>query len=243
MGRYTKLLKQYEELNQKYAKLYAKQSEMEYAYYRLKEEAAEYEQQEQEIHTLHQNARRLKHDMKNHFMVLSSYLASEKYDEAKAYSSEILDKLNSMHSYVKTGNTLMNHIINEKLQIARKHDIQIKAEIENLSFAQIGSMDFTALLGNMLDNAIEASLHEKVASREIILLISEKQGYDAICVKNKISDSVLEKNPDLITTKENDKDIHGIGLTRIKEIAEHYNGMCDVYETDGYFCFAVFIPK
>lgn len=243
MSRYSKLQKQYEELNQKYARLYARQSEMEYAYDRLKQNSVEHEQQEREIHALHQNARRLKHDMKNHFMVISSYLASEKYDDAKAYSAEILDKLNAMHSYVKTGNTLMNHIVNEKLHIARERNIQVKAEIENLSFAQINSMDFTALLGNMLDNAIEASLHEKEDVREIILLISEKQGYDAICVKNRVSGSVLENNPDLVTTKESDENTHGIGLTRIKEIIEQYSGIYDIYETDGYFCFAVFIPK
>lgn len=243
MGRYKQLQQQYEELEQKYARLYAQQSEMRYAYERLKEERAEYEQQEQEIRKLHKSARRLKHDMKNHFMVLSAYLASENYDSARAYASEILEKLNSMHSYVETGNTLMNHIINEKLQFAREQEISVKAEIENLSFAGIQSMDFTALLGNLLDNAIEASLKEEKNKRELILLVSERQGYEVICVKNKISCSVLEENPDFVSTKHKDENSHGIGMMRIREIIEGCNGMYDIYEKDGYFCFAVFIPK
>ncbi|MDO4297176.1 MAG: GHKL domain-containing protein [Lachnospiraceae bacterium] len=243
MSRYGDLQKQYEELDRRYAELYAKHSELEYEYGRLREDTAEREQQDQEIRALHQNVRKLKHDMKNHFMVLSSYLASENYDAARAYSSEILEKLNSMHSYVETGNTLMNHIVNEKLQFAREQGILLKAEIENLSFARMSGMDFTALFGNLLDNAIEASLREETGKREMVLLVSERQGYEVVCVKNRISSSVLERNPDLATTKENGGQTHGIGICRVREIAEKYGGMYDIYETDGYFCFAVFIPK
>lgn len=243
MSRYKKLQRQYEELSQRYASLYAKQAELEYDYTRIRENARERDMQDEKIRALYQNVRQLKHDMKNHFMVLSSYLASENYDAARAYSSEILDKLNSMYSYVETGNTLLNHIVNEKLRFARERGISVKAEIENLSFEQMNSMDFTALLGNMLDNAIEASLREEEGQREMILIISEKQGYEAICVKNRISNSVLEANPDLKTTKEKDGDAHGIGIVRIMEIVKIYNGMYDIYEANGYFCLAVFIPQ
>ena len=158
MSRYGQLKKQYEQLSSQYARLYEEHLELAYQYRQTQEELAEREQQSQEVYALHQSGRRLKHDMKNHLMVLSSYLASENYDKARAYSSEILDKLNAMHSYIETGNTLLNHIINEKFRYARERGIEIKAEIENLSFAAMSSMDFAALLGNMLDNAIEASL-------------------------------------------------------------------------------------
>ena len=217
--------------------------ELAYQYRQMQEELAEREQQREEIYELHRSGRRLKHDMKNHLMVLSSYLASENYDEAKAYSSEILDKLNAMHSYIETGNTLLNHIINEKFRYAREQGIEIKAEIENLSFAAMSSMDFAALLGNMLDNAIEASLREAEGARHLELLITRKQGYETICVKNRISASVLEENPGLRSTKQEKGEAHGIGILRIKEIAESCHGMYDIYETDGFFCIAVFIPE
>ena len=243
MSRYGQLKKQYEQLSCKYARLYEEHLELAYQYRQTQEELAEREQQSQEVYALHQSGRRLKHDMKNHLMVLSSYLASENYDEARAYSSEILDKLNAMHSYIETGNTLLNHIINEKFRYARERGIEIKAEIENLSFAAMSSMDFAALLGNMLDNAIEASLREAESARHLELLISKKQGYETICVKNRISKSVLEENPGLLSTKEEKGEAHGIGILRIKEIAESCHGMYDVYGMDGFFCVAVFIPE
>ena len=242
MSKYTQLQQKYDELSKKHEKLFAEKSEMEYAYNRLKSEQDRRNAQEEEIRMLHQNARRLKHDMKNHFMVLSSYLASEDYEAAKNYSSEILDKLNTMNSYVETGNSLMNHIVNEKFQFAREQGIQIKAEIENLSFECMKSIDFSALLTNMMDNAIEASVQEKIGEKEINLIVSSKRGYDVICVKNKIAVSVLEKNPALQTEKK-DADSHGIGIPRMREIVERYNGMFDIYEADGFFCISAFIPK
>lgn len=243
MNRYKQLQQKYAQLEQRYADLYAKEAEMEYAYQCLKESASERDLREQEVHALHKNVRKLKHDMKNHFMVLSSYLATEDYESAKTYASEILDRLNSMYSYVETGNMLMNHIINEKFQFARECGILLKAEIENLPFARMSGMDFTALLGNLLDNAVEASMREKEGEREVNLLISSRQGYEMICVKNRISCSVLEKNPELTTTKKKGRDSHGIGIAGIKEIIKQYQGMYDIYEKDGYFSFAVFIPQ
>lgn len=242
MSRYRQLKQQYEELNDKYTRLYEANLELAYQYQQMQEELAEKEQQREEVYALHQSGRKLKHDMKNHLMVICSYLASENYDEAKAYSSGILEKLNAMHSYIETGNTLLNHIINEKFQYAREQGIGIRAEIENLSFAAMSSIDFAALLSNMLDNAIEASFREEEGHRELELLITKKQGYETICVKNKISASVLERNPDLLSTK-GEGDAHGIGILRIKEIAESCQGMYDVYEMDGFFCIAVFIPE
>lgn len=243
MSKYTQLKEQYEELNNKYVKLFAQSQELQYMYEHLKSRYDEKEKQDQEIRDLHQTTRKLKHDMKNHVMVLSSFLASENYDKAKEYVSEVLDQLNWMNTYVETGNTLLNHIINEKFCQARDNGILVKAEIENLAFARMNNMDFSAMLTNLLDNAIEASLREDGSEKEIQLIVSKRQGYEAICVKNRISQSVLRRNPELHSTKPEDKEQHGIGISRIKEIVDLYNGMYDIYEENNYFCFGVFIPQ
>lgn len=242
MKRYGQLRRQYDALQEEYTKVYAEKLELAYTCNRLREQQEETISQDRQIRELYKDARRLKHDMKNHFMVLSSYLLSEDYEAAKLYSSEILDKLNAMHSYVDTGNSPMNHIVNEKLRLAREHGIQIKAEIENLSFACMKSIDFSALLTNILDNAVEACRKEEEGKREIHLHISSKRGYEMICVKNRISCSVLENNPGLCTGKQ-DFPFHGLGVPRMKEITESYGGMLDLYEMEGFFCVSAYIPK
>lgn len=233
---------QYDTLRAEYERLYADKLELEYAYKQLQEQQRQFQSQDEEIRSLYESTRRLKHDMKNHIMVLSSYLAVEDYEGAREYSSEILDKLNVMNTYVETGNELMNHIINEKLQSGREQGAQIKAEIENLAFEKMKRIDFSALLNNMLDNALEACQKEKKGRRELHLIVSAKRGYETICVKNRIENSVLRRNPKLKSEKTNPSS-HGIGISRMREITESYQGMLDVYEADDFFCVCAYIPK
>jgi sensor histidine kinase regulating citrate/malate metabolism len=193
----------------------------------------------QQVRSLNKKTRTLKHDMKNHIIVISAYLNDGQYDEAKNYLSKISDNLNKMYTYIETGNSLLNYIINTKLQFAKENGIDVKAEIENLSFDQIGSVDFSALLNNLLDNAIEANLNSN--HKEIVVNILRKRGYDTILVKNKINKSVLKNNPNLISTKKN-KEEHGYGLKHIKSLVKKYEGMIDIYEEDDFFCVYVVYP-
>lgn len=232
----------YEELNQRYLEAFAQKEELEYELSMVKAEHAHLQRQDNEIRSLHQNIRRLKHDMKNHLMVVASCLNGEDYEGAKLYISEMMDRLNAMHSYIETGNSLMNHILNEKLEWARTQGILVKAEIENLAFVRMKSIDFASVLSNLLDNAVEASLREKDVVPELDLHICKRRGYETISVKNRISASVLEGNPQLSSTKEDAKR-HGIGLSQVKSITEAYGGMYDFYEEEGYFCASVFIPE
>ncbi len=237
----SKLQKEYDELNKKYIKAFEEKHEAEYQLKMLKEENEHIKNQDEEIRTLHQNARKLKHDVKNHLMVIASYINNEEYEKAKEYISEVLEKFNSMHGYVETGNSLMNHIINDKLQCARSKGIQVKAEIENLEFKRMKAIDFSAVLSNVLDNAIEASERVENVVPEIHLAIVQCKGYDTIGVKNKIEKSVLQENPSLETIKQEEN--HGLGIAQIKSIVEEYQGMCDFYEEEDFFCVKIFIPQ
>ena len=240
MRHYHQLQKELAAQEEKYLRILSQKSELEYQLSVQSEEAAYLSKKESDIRTLHESVRQLKHDMKNHLMVIASYLNSKDYEAAKTYTSQILDKLNTMHSYVETGNSLLNHILNEKLELARSCGIAIRAEIENISFAGMRSIDFSALLTNLLDNAIEASRDE--ADGELLIHIFKERGYDAISIKNKIVKSVLEENPELNSTKK-DKKQHGIGISQIKEIVAAYDGIYDFFEKEGYFCSRVFIPQ
>lgn len=242
MRKYAQLLQEYEELDKKYTELSACNAKLSYEYDRLQDQSDYMKKQDGEIRSLHQNVRQLKHDMKNHFLVIASCLSAEDYEQAKNYTSEIIDKLNTINSYVETGNTLMNHILNEKFQYAREQGILVKAEIENLAFASMKHMDFSALLTNMLDNAIEACNRENRIAKEINVVVTQKNGYEAICVKNRTSHSILEDNPKLCSTKP-EPEQHGFGVSGIRSIADAYNGICDIYEEHGFFCISVFIPQ
>lgn len=239
MNKTAELKRNLEELEARYNALFAERSELEYSLNELKAAAAHSIEQDAEIRSLNENVRCMKHDMKNHLMVIASYLNSSDIEAAKAYTSQILDKLNAVHSYIETGNSLMSHILTEKLNYARSKGISVKAEIENLSFTRMESLDFSAVLSNLLDNAIEAC--GKESSPEIFIYVSRKRGYETILVTNRISVSVLAENPGLKSSKP-DPESHGMGVKQIRCIAEKYDGLCDFSEEDGWFRASVFIP-
>ncbi|MCH5296343.1 MAG: sensor histidine kinase [Ruminococcus sp.] len=240
MSRYSKLKENFEKLDKDYTAEVAKNLDLQYQFDSLKAEYKNSRNQQQEIERLHENTRRLKHDMKNHIMVIASHLNNNEVEKAKEYLSVVLDNLNRVYSYIQTGNSVLNYIINSKLEYAQQNGIQFKAEIENLLFAKMGSVDFSAVLSNALDNAIEASM--QIAEKFIYVSILKKRGYDTITVKNKIEKSVLEENPDLISTKA-ESETHGYGVKQIKSITEKYDGIVDIYEDEGMFCINIMIPS
>lgn len=184
-----------------------------------------------EIIKIQNQSRALKHDMKNHTLVIMSYLEKGQINEARQYTSDILDSLNAMYTYVSVGNSLLNYIINHKLSKAKEMKIDIKAEIENLSFSYMDSIDFSSLLNNMLDNATEAAVQTK--RKMLFVTITHQKGFDIIHVGNSIDHSVLEQNPGLETSK--NEPSHGVGMKQIKKIIEKYNGVLDIYEEQELF--------
>lgn len=200
----------------------------------------DYEKQQdmaEEIRRIQEQIRALKHDMKNHTLVMLSYLEENRVEEAKAYAGELLDKLNKMYTYVNVGNSLLNYIINNKLSAAKEQGVEIKAEIENLAFDYMDSVDFSALLNNLLDNAIHGALESKSPKLEV--QISAKKGFDIITVKNSIDESVLERNPEFVSTK--DEPGHGYGMKQIRNIVEKYNGDIDIYEKENQFIVSIML--
>lgn len=194
---------------------------------------------EENVRSIHENTRRLKHDMRNHLMVIAMSLGNEKYDEARTYTAQILDKLNLEYSYIDSGNALLNYILNLKLQQAQQMQVHMQLQIENLKFQKIDSVDFSSLLTNLLDNAIHAAANSD--KRQISVSISKKRGYEAISVRNSINSSVLAVNPDLHSTHA-EPEKHGMGIKQIRAIIEKYNGLLDIYEEDIVFCVNVMLP-
>ena len=228
----------YEDLDREYIEIIGKNMKYQLENEMINQEYKREKDQSDEIQKLHERTRRLKHDMKNHILVITSYLNANEYGEAKGYVSLILDELNQIYTYIETGNSVLNYIINSKLEYAKKKDIAVKAEIENIPFERMGSVDFSSLVGNLLDNAIEASI--LVSNKEMHVNILRKRGYDTILIKNRITKSVLTMNPQLISSK-NLNEKHGYGMKQIKSIVEKYDGMIDFYEENGMFCVYVMI--
>lgn len=187
----------------------------------------------EETKILYQSVRSIRHDLKQHFQVALTMLHSGKNNEAVDYMEKYNDTvLDGISNKVFCDNDVVNYIINSKSKICSDRHIKIYIYIAN-EIPEFSDLDLCVLLGNALDNAIEGVSGE--GSNEIYLELRNVDNFFMISVKNTIINSVLEDNPNLISTK-NEKEVHGLGILSMKEVVQKYNGSIEFYESDNKFC-------
>lgn len=181
--------------------------------------------------------RKLRHDFKNHNIVISSLLENGDFDKAKLFVGDYLNHISVSNAVVNTDNNIVNAIVNCKSEVA--NGLNIETSIVTVSdFCGIDDLDLCSLISNMFDNAIDACRKVK-ENRQIYFSIKKDDSHYVFCMKNSIKGSVIKNNPDLVTTKK-DKHLHGLGTKIIKDIAKKYNGMADFFEKDDFFiCYVI----
>ena len=187
----------------------------------------------EETKILYQSVRSIRHDLKQHFQVALTMLHSGKINEAVDYMEKYNDTvLDGISNKVFCDNDVVNYIINSKSKICSDRHIKIYIYIAN-EIPEFSDLNLCVLLGNALDNAIEGVSGE--GNNEIYLELRNVDNFFMISVKNTIINSVLEDNPNLISTK-NEKEVHGLGILSMKEVVQKYNGSIEFYESDNKFC-------
>ena len=181
---------------------------------------------------------RLKHDIKHSYTVISTLNSEEKYEELDKYLREYTDEIDSFEVLIDTDNEYVNAIINTKLGSAKRSGINILCATTK-NFTGIGGVDLCNLLGNILDNAIEAA--EKCTAPIIEVAIFSDDSKISVTVKNSSFTSPFDAVGRLVTTK-NSKE-HGYGVKTIKRIAKEYNGKSEFYMEDDMFCCHVVLKR
>ncbi len=175
---------------------------------------------------------KLRHDCKNSLLMLSALLENGEADKARKQISDSLGAMTRTEIFINTDNPVVNAVANAKLSAAKSLGIECGCFVIR-DISGINDYDLCRLLSNMLDNAITAC-KSCSGQRRLSLAIRGDENCYYFTVKNSISKSVLESNPELKSTKE---DVgHGYGVGIIREIAEKYGGRRDFYEEDGMFC-------
>lgn len=174
--------------------------------------------------------RKLRHDLKHHFIVLQRKI-KEDPEYALHYVKQLSDHVEIV-SYADTKNEILNYILNTKAATAHQMNIPFEYKIgDPLTF--INDFDLISILGNALDNAIEAQqfvkeawIHMEITKYEDTIHIKVENACD--CTKIKWVDGML-------STVKKDKDEHGYGLKNIKELCEKYNGILDISTEQSVF--------
>jgi len=204
----------------------------------LKQQNIAYENQAEIINQSTESIKALKHDMKNHFIMLNEMYKNSKKDEIETYIGKILDEIDS-GGFSQSNNFVIDSIINFKLRKLQNTDTKINIDISVPQSINILAYDITVILGNLLDNAITAILKSK--NKKLDLRISCNMGNLIILMDNSFDGKLIIENGKFKTTKPFRAN-HGIGLTNIEKSLENYGGEMRTEYTTDTFSVDVIIP-
>lgn len=206
--------------------------------------ALELKSQQNELKHMEQKYREisvLKHDFKNSIDCIMSLIIGGNYEEAISYAEKLKQrKVNPIQSQILSSNPVVNAVINSKFGEAGEKGIDTSLRLV-VKVPEYLEFDLSILLSNLLDNAIEACIKNDAPS-QIILTISEVDGYYRVVIRNTIKNSVLQNNKSLVTDK-TDLTQHGWGLKSVKDIVDKYDGLIDIYEKSDMFFVDILLAK
>ena len=182
---------------------------------------------------IYQRNAKLYHDLNNHLNVLYQLIDQGNVIDAKDYIKEISKPITQLSKIVWTGIDVVDVIINSKLEKMRELDINVRINVEFPQNTNIKAQDICTILSNLLDNAIEAAM--KVNDETFIEIVMRKINHFILI---RISNSTQEHAGYFIdypeTSKEN-KELHGWGLSNVKDAVEKYNGSMKCIDEQGKF--------
>ena len=200
------------------------QREMEAEIAKLKQEQAEIvERDYQALRRTYADNAKLYHDLHNHIEAIYQCLIQGDTKEAVRYCEDLRTPVRQISQTVWTGDKALDYLISSKMALAGQEQIKTKVNIEYPHNTNIRSVDLTTILGNLLDNALEAAKAAPESLRFLNLTIRRINAMLIIKVENGYGNTPVQENGELLTSKK-DKVFHGWGLKSVQTAADRYDG-------------------
>ena len=182
-----------------------------------------------------------KHDSHNHIEAINQMAKKGETNKIVQYIDSLEQHFDSDCFLVATGNSYIDAIVNSKLQHARANNIKFSIKLEIPNLEEMDNFDICSLIGNLLDNAIEANQKiENINDRYINFQIQFSSPFCLIHCDNAICERPKEIKKHLISTKSGEG--HGIGITQIKDITKKYDGIYQYSFNSKTFTFDIMVP-
>lgn len=193
-----------------------------------------------EVENMYRQIRGWRHDYRNHIQVMKAHAAQGDWEAVKSYLDELETDLNTVDTVVKTGNPMADAILNSKISLARSKGIPVRAEASVPVALEVSELDLCVILGNLFDNAIEASLALPPEGRLIRVYIAMKGSQLYLSFTNfTAGGKQVKQNGRFRTTK---GEGHGFGLARMDAVVERLGGYLSRNSEDGAFTTEILLP-
>lgn len=190
-----------------------------------------------EVENMYTKMRGWRHDYRHHIQAMKVHAARGEYDEIDRYLDMLDDDLTNVETVVRTGNALTDAIFNSKLSLAMEKQIQVKASARIPVTLTVSELDLCVIIGNLLDNAIDACMELPPQQRLIRIYMEMKGNYLYLALTNTAGGA---KKYSFASTKGKG---HGFGIARMDAIVKKYGGYIRRASEDGAFSTEVLLPQ
>ncbi len=194
-----------------------------------------------EVENMYRQMRGWRHDYRNHIQVMKAYAATENWEAIKEYLDQLDEDLTHVDLAVKTGNPMTDAILNSKISLAKSRKIQVSADAHIPVKLSSPEIDLCCILGNLFDNAIEASMKLPEEERMIRVYMDMKNTQLYISFTNFTADKKRQKVGGRFKSTKGAG--HGFGLVRIDEIVKRLDGYISRNSEDGAFTTEILLPQ
>lgn len=190
----------------------------------LVQQSKAYLKQLEIINQSKENLKTFRHDLKNHALTLKYYIDMGDREGASDYLNNVLQYINNSKEYAKSGNPEIDSLINYKMDIAEKYEINAKIDLAIPDKLNINTFDLSIIIGNLLDNAIEAA--SKAEDKFINISLELDRNVLYISISNSY-DGNLKFSGGRLTSSKGDEN-HGLGLNSVLKSVEKYMGTMNI---------------
>ncbi len=192
-----------------------------------------------EVQNIYQTMRGWRHDYHNHIQTLMAL--SEDPEKTREYLLKLNGDLTEVDAVLKTGNVMVDAILNSKLSLIKARKIAVNAKAAVPSELAVSQIDLCVVIGNLLDNAMEACLLQpEDAGRIVRVFIGVLKGQLYISIANSAGGGTRKSGKAYLSTKGIAG--HGFGLARVDRIAQKYGGYVNRQSEEGAFATEVMLP-
>ena len=195
-----------------------------------------------EVENMYRTMRGWRHDYHNHIQAMKAYAELGKYGELIAYLGRLDENLYQVDTVIKTGNLMMDAVLGSKLGLMKKRGIRTDVTVHVPKGMKLTDMELCVLVGNLLDNAIEAcrKIPEREKRRISLKARYTENGYFSCEIVNSKKNAIRKKKDAFLTDKE-DARSHGLGIASIRDVVRRYDGTLDISYTKEEFRVVVLI--
>ncbi len=205
-----------------------------------KQQTIAYQNQFEVMKESQSRIRALRHDMKNHMLALEGLAKSAKQDKVIEYLMSIQEFMENPSEHIYTGNEALDSLLNYKLQRAKEELKKVETDIVLPEKMNLHSFDFNVIVGNLLDNAMEACLKIPAEKRFVRFYMAKAKENLYIYVMNSAGGEYRRGIGGYLSTKASDG--HGYGLARIDKVVKKYKGYRNRQDEGDVFATEILIP-